>query len=60
MRLNIAKQFGVYDEQNSSYIVSAEHMDKVQQELDDLLKIEQDLNIHIFKLNEFDNIQLSY
>lgn len=60
MRLNIAKQFGIYDEQNSSYIVSAEHMDKVQQELDDLLKIEQDLNIHIFKLNEFDNIQLSY
>lgn len=60
MRLNIAKQFGTYNELNNSYIVAAENMDKVQQELNDLLNIEQDLNIHVFKLDDFDNVQLSY
>ena len=60
MRLHIAKQFGTYNESDNSYIVAAENMDKVQQELNDLLNIEQDLNIHMFKLDDFNDIQLSY
>ena len=46
-RLLIAQQYGTINE-------------IVNKELNDLLNLEQDLNIHIFKLSDFDNIELTY
>lgn len=59
-RINIAKEFGTLNEEGTSYNVSAENMAVVNKELNDLFNIEQDLNIHIFKLDEFDGIELTY
>lgn len=58
-KINIAKQYGEADN-NDGYSIPAENMEIVQQELNDLFSLEQELNIHIFKLNEFDNIELTY
>ena len=35
-------------------------MSEAQKELSDLFSLKQDLNIHVFKLNDFDNIDLTY
>lgn len=59
-RINIAKEFGTLNEEGTSYNVPAENMAAVNKELNDLFNIEQDLNIHIFKLDEFDSIELTY
>lgn len=59
-RINIAKEFGTLNEEGTSYNVPAENMAAVNKELNDLFNIEQDLNIHIFKLDEFDGIELTY
>ena len=59
-RINIAKEFGTLNEEGTSYSVSAENMAVVNKELNDLFSIEQDLNIHIFKLDDFDGIELTY
>jgi hypothetical protein len=39
--------------------VPAENLAAAQQELNDLFSIEQEINLHIFKLDEFDNIELT-
>jgi hypothetical protein len=35
-------------------------MQEVNKELSDLFALEQDINIHLFKLDDFDNIELEY
>ena len=58
-RLGIAKQFGELNESGSAYTIPAERMNDAQKELADLFNLEQELNIHIFKLDDFDNIELT-
>lgn len=58
-RINIITLFGSEDE-SSNYKIKLENIETAQQELDDLANIEQDLNIHMFKLSEFDGIELTY
>jgi hypothetical protein len=59
-RLNIAQSFGELDEDRRQYIVPPEKMPEAQKEINDLFNLEQDLNIHIFKLDDFDGIELTY
>lgn len=59
-RINIAQQFGTLNEEGTSYSIPSESMAAVNKELNDLFNIEQDLNIHIFRLDEFDGIELTY
>lgn len=59
-RLSIARTYGIYSEENDSYIIPPDVIPTAQAELNDLFNIEQDLNIHIFKLDEFENIELTY
>ena len=59
-RIHIAQTFGTLNEDGTSYTVSPENMVEVNQELNDLSNLEQDLNIHIFKLDDFDGIELTY
>lgn len=59
-RFNIGAQYGTPNEEGTGYNISGENMVIVNQELADLFGLEQELNIHIFKLEEFDNIELTY
>lgn len=59
-RMNIAQQFGTLNEEGTSYIIPPNQMAAANQELNDLFNLEQDLNIHIFKLDDFDGIELTY
>lgn len=59
-KMNIAQEFGELNEEGTQYIVSSENIKLAQKELNDLFNLEQDLNIHIFKLDDFDNIELTY
>ena len=47
-------------QEGNGYIIPEEHMPIAQQELNDLFALEQDLNIHVFKLSDFDGIELTY
>ena len=59
-RLNIAQEFGKLNEEGTQFIIPPEKMAEAQQELNDLFNLEQELNIHIFKLDDFDGIELTY
>ena len=59
-RMNIAREFGELNAEGTQFIVPPAKMPEVQKELNDLFNIEQELNIHIFKLDEFDGIELTY
>ena len=59
-RINIGKEYGKLDEQCLSYSIPPEKYEIVQTELNDLYNLEQELNIHTFKLDEFDGIELTY
>ena len=59
-RLNIGAQFGVLNQQDGAYVIPNENIDIVNKELEDLFNLEQDIPIHIFKLSDFDGIELTY
>lgn len=59
-RLLIATQYGKLNESQNSYDILPENIKMVNCELDDLFNLEQDLPIHIFKLSDFDGIELTY
>lgn len=58
-RVKIAQEFGSLNEEGTAYTVPAENMTAAQKELNDLFALEQELNIHAFKLDDFDNIELT-
>jgi hypothetical protein len=59
-RLNIGAHFGSLNDEGTGYDVPAQNIGKANQELNDLFNLEQDIPIHIFKLSDFDGIELTY
>lgn len=59
-RIEIAKNFGQLTAEGAEFYVPPENVSLAQKELNDLFNLEQNLNIHIFKLDEFDGIELTY
>lgn len=59
-RLGIGAQFGVINEAQNGYDIPAENMETVNRELNDLFSLEQEINLHMFKLDDFDGIELTY
>lgn len=59
-KMSIAAQYGKLNEEQTGYDIPQESASVVNQELNDLLNLEQDLSIHIFKLSDFDGIELTY
>lgn len=59
-KLSIAQQFGEYDSETNQFHVPPDRMPQAQAELFDLFNLEQDINIHVFKLNDFNDIELTY
>lgn len=60
VRLGIGAQFGVLNIDGSGYDIPAENIIEANHELNDLFNLEQDLPLHIFKLSDFDGIELTY
>lgn len=60
VRLSIGAQFGVLNIDGSGYDIPAENIIEANHELNDLFNLEQDLPLHIFKLSDFDGIELTY
>lgn len=59
-RLELAAQYGKPNETNTGYDIPAENISIINKELNDLFSLEQDLNIHMFKLDNFDGIELTF
>lgn len=59
-RDKVARDFGKLNEEGNMFIVPPELIGAAQKELDDLFNIEQDIDIHIFKISDFDGIELTY
>ena len=59
-RLGIGANFGTPNAAGNGYDIPPENIAAANQELNDLFELEQDLNIHIFKLKDFDSVDLTY
>lgn len=59
-RMNIGKTFGTINNNGTGYNIPPEKIPDANKELEDLFNLEQDLNLHMFKLDDFDGIDLSY
>lgn len=59
-RLKIAQDFGELNQDGTQFVIPPEKMLEAKKELNDLFSLEQDLSIHIFKLEDFDGINLTY
>ena len=60
LRIELAQRFGHLDVASGNFNIPVNNREIAQQELNNLLNIEQDVDIHIFKLSEFENIELTY
>lgn len=60
MRLGIGAQFGVWNDAQAGFTIPEESVQEANQELLDLFSLEQELHIHMFKLSDFENIELTY
>lgn len=59
-RFAVGEQYGILNEAGTSYDIPAGNVAEANRELNDLFNLEQELNIHIFKLDDFDGIELTY
>lgn len=59
-KMSIAAQYGKLNESQTGYDIPPENVEIANCELNDLFNLEQDLPIHIFKLSDFDGIELTY
>ena len=60
MRMSIGAQFGTPSLNGIGYDIPAENVEAANAELNDLFNLEQEIPIHIFKLSDFDGIELTY
>lgn len=58
-RISLCEAFGEYNSETNYYRVPTEKVEELNKELNDLLTLEQELPIHIFKIEDFDGIELS-
>lgn len=58
-RLEIAKHYGILDEENQQYTIPEDKIKEAQQELEDLFSIEQELDIKTFKIEDLGNTEFT-
>lgn len=59
-RLAIVQQYGELNEEGTAYIIPADKIEAASNELNDLLNLEQDVLIRTFKIESFDDVDLTY
>lgn len=57
-KLEIGEQYGTPNE-DGGYSIPPDNLEAVNQELNDLMNLKQEIDIHIFKLDDFDGIELT-
>lgn len=55
----IIKSYGELNADESGYIISQEQLPAANKDLNELFNLEQDLNLYIFKLDDFNNLELT-
>jgi hypothetical protein len=60
VRVQVIEKYGSIDTETGVYNIPPESIDEANKELFDFFMVSQDLNIHTFNLNDFDNIELTY
>ena len=59
-KMMIAQQYGELNAEGTSYVVLSHKMEEAQKDLNELFNLTQEVPIHIFKLDDFNDIELSY
>lgn len=59
-KMKIGSEYGSPNEDNTGFQIPIENLEKANKELQDLIDIEQEVNLHMFKLDDFENIELTY
>ena len=59
-RVAIITTYGTLDKEKMIYSFSEENTQQVNQELNDLLNIEQDVPLYVFKLEDFDGLEFTF
>ena len=58
-RLEVAKHYGVLDEEKQLYLIPPESMDKASKELEELFSIEQELDIKIISIEDLNGVEFT-
>ena len=58
-RLEIAKHYGVFDEEKQQYKIPEDKIEEASKELNDLFSIEQDLDIKTFSIESLGNAEFT-
>ena len=56
-RIAIIQEYGIINPEDNTYKIPAENIEKAQSELSDLLNLEQDIPLHLFSINDFENVE---
>ena len=59
-RLGIGASFGTPNAAGNGYDIPPENIAAANQELNDLFNLEQKINIHKFKIDDFEDVDLTY
>ena len=59
VRMEIIQRYGTPSEDGQSYQISKDKIEIASQELEELFNIEQDLNVHRFNIDDFNNIEMT-
>lgn len=59
-RIGIAQEYGELNEDGTSYFIPPDKIAEAQNEIEELFNIEQDIKLHLFSIDDFNNIELTY
>lgn len=59
-RLLIAKTYGTLNPENNVYDIPPDQIERASNELRDLFELEQELPIHMFKLEDFEGLEFTF
>ena len=59
-RLGIGAKYGIPNEDGNGYDIPQENVAEANRELNELFELEQEVNIHKFKIDDFADIELTY
>lgn len=59
-RLQIATTYGTLQEESQSYTIAPNNIEKANAELTDLFALEQNVELHMFKLEDFEDLEFTF
>lgn len=59
-RLQIVTTYGTLQEESQTYIITPDNIEKANAELTDLFTLEQNVELHTFKLEDFEGLEFTF